>query len=158
MHPKYGLDDHDLRRKCDLHLIYLGGNAFGILKPTFEWKVNVPVGHIEMVEPPDKPLQDAMEETLGKEASANNKSEIKDEPIDPNVDETIELMDVTQNPSVDLLDATRNLIVALPPDMQLNLDSEPTTQHAIQESVTRPCSVQLSRCDIVVSRPHPQPP
>ena len=51
VHPKHGLDDHDLRRKCDLHLIYLRGDAFGILKPKFEWKVNVPVGHIEMIEP-----------------------------------------------------------------------------------------------------------
>ena len=158
VHPKYGLDDHDLRRKCDLHLIYLGGDAFGILKPKFEWKVNVPVGHIEMIEPPDKPLQDATEETLSREASANNKSEIKEEPVDPNVDEAIELMDVTQNPSADLPDATRNLIVALPPDMQLSLDSESTTQHAIQEAATRPCSVKLSRCDIVVSRPHPPTP
>ena len=158
VHPKYGLDDHDLRQKCDLHLIYLGGDAFGILKPKFEWKVNVPVGHIEMIEPPDKPLQDATEETLSREASASNKSEIKEEPVDPNVHVTAELLDVTQNPSADLPDATRNLIVALPPDMQLSLDSEPPTEHAIQEAVTRPCSVKLSRCDIVVSRPPPQPP
>ena len=38
VHPKHKLDNHDLRRKCDLHLIYLGGEAFGILKPKFEWK------------------------------------------------------------------------------------------------------------------------
>ena len=56
VHPKHGLDDHDLRRKCDLHLIYLGGDAFGILKPKFEWKVDVPLGHIEMIEPLEKPL------------------------------------------------------------------------------------------------------
>ena len=28
VHLKHSLDDHDLRRKCDLHLIYLGGDAF----------------------------------------------------------------------------------------------------------------------------------
>ena len=158
VHPKYGLDDHDLRRKCDLHLIYLGGDAFGILKPKFEWKVNVPVGHIEMIEPPYKPLQDATEETLSREASASNKLEIKEEPVDPNVYEAAELLDIMQNPSADLPDATRNLIVALPPDMQLSLDSEPTTEHAIQEVMTIPCSVKLSRCDVVVSRPHPPTP
>ena len=49
-----------------------------------------------------------------------------------------------QSPSEDLPDATRNLIVALPPDMQLTLDNEPPTQQ-----------VKLSRCDIVVSRPTP---
>ena len=158
VHPKHGLDDHDLRRKCDLHLIYLGGDAFGILKPKFEWKVNVPVGHIEMIEPPDKPLQDATEEILSREASASNMSEIKEEPVDPNVHVVAPLPDVTQNPSEDLPDATRNLIVALPPEMQLTLDSEPPTQHAIQEVVTRPCSVKLSRCDIVVSRSTPPTP
>ena len=158
MHPKHGLDDHDLRRKCDLHLIYLGGNAFGILKPKFEWKVNVPVGHIEMIEPPDKPLQDTTEETLSKEASASNIPEIKEEPIDPNVQVTTKIPDVTKGPSEDLPDAITNLIVALPPDMQLTLDNDSPAQQAVQEIVTRPCSVKLSRCDIVVSRPIPQPP
>ena len=158
VHPKHGLDDHDLRRKCDLHLIYLGGEAFGILKPKFEWKVNVPVGHIEMIEPPDKPLQDTTEETLSKEASASNIPEIKEEPIDPSVQVATELQDVTQGPSEDLPDATTNLIVALPPDTQLSLDNDPPDQHAVQEIVTRPCSVKLSRCDIAVSRPIPPTP
>ena len=126
VHPKHGLDDHDLQRKCDLHLIYLGGDAFGILKPKFEWKVDVPVGHIEMVEPPDKPLQDTTVETLSKEASADNIPEVKDEPMDTNVQTVTELPDVTtQTQNVELPDTTTNLIVALPPDMQLNLDQEP---------------------------------
>ena len=111
-----------------------------------------------MIEPPDKPLQDATEETLSREASASNKLEIKEEPVDPNVHEAAELLEVMQNPSADLPDATRNLIVALPSDMQLSLDSESTTKHAIQEAATRPCSVKLSRCDIVVSRPPPPNP
>ena len=126
VHPKHGLDEHDLRRKCDLHLIYLGGDVFGILKPKFEWKVNVPVGHIEMIEPPDKPLQDTTTETLSKEASAGNIPEIKEEPVDTNVQVLTKLQDVTaQTPNEDLPDATTNLIVALPPDMQLSLDNEP---------------------------------
>ena len=44
------------------------------------------------------------------------------------------------------------LIVALPPDMQLSLDNEPLHQTAIQQVVTRSCSVKLSRCDIVVPK------
>ena len=156
VHPKHGLDEHDLRRKCDLHLIYLGGDAFGILKPKFEWKVNVPVGHIEMVEPPDKPLQDTTIKTLSKEVSAGNNPEIKEEPVDTNVQVSTKLQDVTaQTPSEDLPDATTNLIVALPPDMQLSLDNEPLHQTTIQEVVTRPCSVKLSRCDIVVPKSLP---
>ena len=106
-----------------------------------------------MIEPPDKPLQDTTEETLSKEVSASNILEIKEEPKDPNVQVTTELPDVTQGPSEDLLDVTINLIVALQPDMQLTLDNDPPAQQAVQEIVTRPCSVKLSRCDIVVSRP-----
>ena len=82
VHPKHDLDDHELRRKCDLHLIYLGGDAFGILKPKFEWKVEVPLSHIEMVEPQAKPLQDTTDETLSKEASADNIPDVKDEPAE----------------------------------------------------------------------------
>ena len=154
VHPKHGLDEHDLRRKCDLHLIYLRGDAFGVLKPKFEWKVNVPVVHIEMIEPPVKPLQDTTTETLSEEASAGNIPEIKEEPVDPSVQVVTELQDVTQAPNEDLPDATTNLIVALSPDMQLSLDNEPPPQ----EVVTRPCSVKLSRCDIVVPQPMPPPP
>ena len=108
-----------------------------------------------MIEPPDKPLQDTTEETLSKEVSASNIPEIKEEPVDPNVQVATELPDVMQSASEDLSDATTNLIVALPPDMQLTLDNDPPAQQAVQEIVTRPCSVKLSRCDIVVSRPTP---
>ena len=139
-------------------MIYLGGDAFGILKPKFEWKVNVAVGHIEMIEPPDKPLQDTMEETLSREVSASNISEIKEEPVDPNVHVATELPDITQSPSEDLQDATRNLIVALPPDMQLTLDNEPPTQQVVQEIVTRPCSVKLPGVILWCQDLLPQPP
>ena len=64
IHSKYGFTDHYLRHRCDLHLIYLLGDAFGILKRKFEWKVDVPIGHVEMVEPPAKPLQDTTEDVL----------------------------------------------------------------------------------------------
>ena len=121
VHPKHKLDIQDLRRKCDLHLIYLGGEAFGILKPKFEWKMDVPLGHIEMVEPPDKTLQDKTDEILSKEASIDNITEVKEEPLNNITQLSAKLMDVTSTPSSGgPLDATRNLIVALPPDMQLN--------------------------------------
>ena len=88
-----------------------------------------------MVEPPDKPLQDTTTETLSKEASADNIPEVKDEPVDTNVQTITELQEVTYQPqSVELPDATTNLIVALPPDMQLNFDNEPQSQTAVQET------------------------
>ena len=157
VHPKHELNDHDLRRKCDLHLIYLGGDAFGILKPKFEWKVDVPLEHIEMVEPPDKPLQDSASETLSKEASVSNISDVKDEPLETST--LTELQDVTnQTQNVELPYATSNLIVALPPDMQLNLDSKTSSNTPPKVSGTKPCSVKLYRCDIVTPDPKPTPP
>ena len=148
IHVKHGLTDHELRRKCDLHLIYLGGDAFGILKPKFKWKVDVPVGHIAMVEPPDKPLQDATEEVLSKEASVDNANEVKDEPQENLLHTQTELPDVTPTTiDSELPDATRNLLVALPPDMQLDLEDTP--QVPINTGVqVKPCMIKLHRCDI----------
>ena len=142
IHPKHELDNQELRRKCDLHLIYLGGNSFGILKPKFEWKTEVPLGHIEMMEPPNKTLQDRTDEILSKEASANNAGEIKVEPG------TTQLPDVTGTlTSGEPLDITRNLLVALPPDMELNLDIDTATFPTEPNPKVIPCCVKLTRCD-----------
>ena len=61
-------------------------------------------------------------------------------------------MDATTTPSGgEPPDATRNLIVALPPDMELNLntDTPPTSTRlmAPNPKIT-PCCVKLTRCDI----------
>ena len=143
IHKRYILKCiYELRKKCDLHLIYLGGNSIGILKPKFEWKREVPLGHIEMAEPTNKALQDRTNEFLSKESSVGNIVDVKDEPV------PAELMDVTSTPSSgEPPDATRNLIVALPPDMELNLDIvTPTPSSAPTPKVT-PCCVKLTRCD-----------
>ena len=148
VHLKHKLDNQELRRKCDLHLIYLGGNSFGILKPKFEWKTEVPLGHIEMAEPPNKTLQDRMDEILSKEASVDNIAEVKEETV------TAELMDVTSTPSSgEPLDATRNLIVALPPDMEINLDIDSPTPTTLPNPNVTPCCVKLTRCDISTTTP-----
>ena len=63
-----------------------------------------------MVEPPDKPLQDTTTETLSKEVSADNIPEVKDEPVDTNVQAITKLQDITpQTPSVELPDTTKKL-------------------------------------------------
>ena len=140
-----------------MHLIYLGGDAFGILKPKFEWKVDVRLGHIEMIEPPDKPLQDKTDETLSKESSVDNIVEVKEEPVDTTAQLTAELSDVTDHPpSGELPDATRNLIVALPPDMQLSLDTDIELPPTVSKPDTIPCSVKLYRCDTSTTKPLPQ--
>ena len=114
-----------------------------MLKPKFEWKTEVLLGHIEMIEPPNKTLQDRTDEILSKEASVDNIAEVKEEPV------TAELLDVTTTPSsVEPPDAIRNLIVALPPDMELNFDIDtPTSSTAPNPKVT-PCCVKLTKCDI----------
>ena len=150
VYSKHKLDNHDLRRKCDLHLIYLGGEAFGILKPKFEWKVDVPLGYIEMLKPPDKPLQDETDETLSKEASVDNIADVKEETVDNTTQLSAELSEVTVG---ELLDATRNLIVALPLDMQLNLDTDTQTPPSVPKQDTTPCSVILTRCDTLTTTP-----
>ena len=158
IHVKHGLTDHELRRKCDLHLIYLGGDAFGILKPKFEWKYDVPLGHIAMVEPPEKPLQDNTDDVLSKEASAENIGDVKDERQENLPQTQINLLDVT--PPViqqELPDATRNLIVELPPDMQLNLEDVPQIPTSMEAQV-KPCSIKLHRCDIEPAKPLPRVP
>ena len=89
IHSKHKMDNQELRMNCDLHLIYLGGNSFGILKPKFEWKREFPLGHIELEEPPNKALEDRTEEILSKESSVDNTADVKEEPVPD------ELMDAT---------------------------------------------------------------
>ena len=63
-------------------------------------------------------------------------------------------MDVTSTPSSDELpDATRNLIVALPPDMELNLDIDTPATAAVPNLKVTPCCVKLTRCDISTTTP-----
>ena len=58
---------------------------------------------------------------LSKEASASNVPEVKDKPQETVTQYQVVLPDVTpQVIGSELPDATRNLLVALPPDMQLN--------------------------------------
>ena len=96
-----------------------------------------------MVEPLAKPLQDTTDETLSKEASIDNVQEVKEEPVESTDQTTTELQDITNQPYIsELPDATTNLIVALPPDMQLNLNTDPHTSETVHESETKPCSVK----------------
>ena len=64
---------------------------------------------------------------------------------------TTQLPDVTgTSTGGEPLDATRNLLVALPPDMELNLDiGTPTFPTEPNPKVT-PCCVKLTRCDTII--------
>ena len=68
-----------------------------------------------------------------------------------------ELTDVTSQPQdVEFPIAATNLIVALPPDIQLNLDYEPQARTLALQ--TTPCSMKLYRCDIEPTESRPSVP
>ena len=102
--------------------------------------------------PPKKPLQDTTDEVLSKEASASNVPEVKDEPQETVTQNQVILLDITP-PVIDseLPDATRNLLVALPPDMQLNLEDTPQISPT-KDTQVKPCNIRLHRCDIVPAK------
>ena len=103
---------------------------------------------------PDKTLQDKTEEILSKEASIDNIADVKEESVNNITQLSGELTDVTSSPSSGgPPDATRNLIVALPPDMQLNLNTDTQTPPTVPNPKTTPCSVKLIRCDIPTTTP-----
>ena len=147
IHSKHKMDNQELRRNCDLHLIYLGGNSFGILKPKFEWKREFPLGHIELEEPPNKALEDRTEEILSKESSVGNTADVKEEPVPDELTDATSALNRGELP-----DATRNLIVALPPNMELNLDIETPIPTTTPKPNVRPCCVNLTRCDATTSK------
>ena len=67
------------------------------------------------------------------------------------------LLDITTQPQdVELPDTATNLIVALPPDMQLNLDDVPQPMTPVTD--VTPCIVKLYRCDIMPTNPTPRAP
>ena len=95
-------------------------------------------------------MQDRTEEILSKESSVDNTADVKEEPVPD------ELMDATSAPnSGELPDATRNLIVALPPDMELNLDIETPIPTTVPNLNVTPCCVKLTRCDTTTSTMEP---
>ena len=118
----FGKTDDEIRRICDIHLLYMCRDTFALLKPVFEWKREVPLGEISLLTPaPQVPLGDTTETQLAKEDNEQNLSEIKQEqniaiPTATNVQDQLGLVDVPALPEVDhpLPDATTNLLVRIP--------------------------------------------
>ena len=38
--------DDEIRRLCDIHLLYVCKDTYSVLKPVFEWKCEMPIGEI----------------------------------------------------------------------------------------------------------------
>ena len=132
----YNKNDDEIRRLCDVHMLYVCRDTYTILKPVFEWKREVPIGEVCIVnpiEPPEErePLLDTTHEVLSREAYAQNVTEIKQEADSSNPDQEantgqVGVMNIPPLPGVSrpLPDATTNLLVDLPgADPLIDLES-----------------------------------
>ena len=112
--------DDEIRRLCDIHLLYVCKDTYSVLKPVFEWKREMPIGEINLVTPPE-PLNETTDAVLAKESSEQNIVEIKQEmPVTPaegqEEQDQFGLVDIPPLPDTPrpLPDATVNTLVELP--------------------------------------------
>ena len=112
--------DDEIRRLCDIHLLYVCKNTYSVLKPVFEWKREMPIGEINLVTPPE-PLNETTDAVLAKESSEQNIVEIKQEtPVTPaegqEEQDQFGLVDISPLPDTPhpLPDAMVNTLVELP--------------------------------------------
>ena len=140
--PNFNKNDDEIRRLCDVHMLYVCRDTYTILKPVFEWKREVPIGEVCIVTPTElpedrDPLKDKTHEVLSREEYAQNVTEIKQEtevgiPEHEANEEQFGLINIPplQNASGPLPDATVNLLVDLP-------GADPITGLESQMDVTR---------------------
>ena len=133
----FNKNDDEIRRLCDVHMLYVCRDTYTILKPVFEWKREVPIGEVCIVtptEPPEErePLLDTTHEVLSREEHVQNVTEIKQEAESSNPDQEANtgqfgVMNIPPLPGVSrpLPDATTNLLVDLPGvDPLIDLESQ----------------------------------
>ena len=140
--PNFNKTDDEIRRLCDVHMLYVCKDTYTILKPVFEWKRKIPIGEVCIITPAElpeacDPLQDTTHGVLTREACEQNVTEIKHEtdldPLEPAAaSDQLGLVDVSplSSASHSLLDATVNLLVDLPgvepqPGNELQMDATP---------------------------------
>ena len=135
--PNFKKNEDEIRRLCDVHMLYVCRDTYTILKPVFEWKREVPIGEVSIITPVEvpegrDPLEDTTHEVLSREEGAQNVTEIKQE-TEVSMSEheaTVEqfgLINIPPLPSVSrpLPDATTNLLVNLPgADPLVNFESQ----------------------------------
>ena len=78
--PSFQKTNDEIRRLCDIHLLYVCKDTYSMLKPVFEWKFKVFIGEVSLLTPdPSEPLKDTTYTVLSKESSDQNVVEIKHE-------------------------------------------------------------------------------
>ena len=112
--------DDEIRRLCDIHLLYVCKDMYSVLKPVFEWKHEMPIGEIDLITPPG-PLDETTEVVLARESNEQNTIEIKDEALEIPAEGDEEqdpfgLVEIPPLPDTPhpLPDATVNTLVELP--------------------------------------------
>ena len=117
--PNFNKNDDEIRRLCDIHMLYVCKDTYTILKPVFEWKCEIPIGEVSLLNPETSdPLQDTTQSVLSRESSDQNVIEIKHEtdPVPTEPEDQLGLVNIPPLPSTNrsLLDAMVNLLVDLP--------------------------------------------
>ena len=140
--PNFNKNEDEIRRLCNVHMLYVCRDTYTILKPVFEWKREVPIGEVSIITSAElqegrDPLKDKTHEVLSREEDTQNVTEIKQETevSIPEHEATIEqfgLINISLLPSVSrpLPDATTNLLVNLP-------GADPLIDFESQMDVTR---------------------
>ena len=78
--PSFQKTDDEIRRLCDIHLLYVCKDTNSVLKPVFEWKHEVPIGEVSLLTS-NEPLSETTETVLAKKSSEQNMIEIKQETV-----------------------------------------------------------------------------
>ena len=118
--PSFRKTDDEIRRLCDIHLLYMCKDTYSVLKPVFEWKREVPIGEVSLVTSPE-PLSETTDILLAKESNDQNTVEIKQEATptpaeDQDHQDQFGLVDIPPLPNTThpLPDAMINTLVELP--------------------------------------------
>ena len=117
--PNFNKNDDEIRWLCDIHMLYVCKDTYTILKPVFEWKREIPIGEVSLLNPETSdPLQDTTQSVLSRESNDQNVIEIKHEtdPVPTEPEDQLGLVNIPTLPSTDhsLPDAMVNLLVDLP--------------------------------------------
>ena len=82
--PNFNKNEDEIRRLCNVHMLFVCKDTYTILKPVFEWKREVPIGEVSIITSAElqedrDPLKDTTHEILSREEDTQNVTEIKQE-------------------------------------------------------------------------------
>ena len=82
--PSFQKTDDEIRRLCDIHLLFVCRDMYAVLKPVLEWKCEVPIGEVGLLSPSSsEPLGDTTDTQVAKDQNDQNIAEVKHEMDNP---------------------------------------------------------------------------